>query len=60
MSTRPAFEALPLSEDHPPYSAWGLYGEHDELGTLNLLKPEIVLAAKSEILTGNTISLKLA
>ena len=58
MSTRPAFETLPLKEDHPPYSAWGLYGEEDELGTINLLTPEIVLAAKSEIVSGKTISLK--
>ncbi|KAK9312654.1 hypothetical protein V1522DRAFT_415059 [Lipomyces starkeyi] len=59
MSNRPAFEALPLKEDHPPYSAWGLYGEHDELGSLNLLTQETVLAAKSEIETGTSISLNL-
>lgn len=35
-----------------------MYGERDELGTLNLLTPEVVLAAKSEIVTGETISLK--
>lgn len=58
MSSRPPFEALPLRLDDPPYSAWGLYGEDDELGTLNLLTPETVVAAKSEIVTGQTISLK--
>lgn len=59
MSSRPSFEELPLHPNDPPYSAWGLYGEEDELGTLNLLTPEVVLAAKSEIVTGQSISLKL-
>jgi len=59
MTSRPSFDALPLHPDHPPYSAWGLYGEDDELGTLNLLNPDVVLEAKSEISTGQTISLKL-
>jgi hypothetical protein len=58
MSSRPSFEELPLHPNHPPYSAWGLYGEEDELGTLNLLTPEVVLAAKSEIVRGQSISLK--
>ena len=31
---RPRFEDLPLSPDHPPFSAWGLWGKADELGTL--------------------------
>lgn len=49
----PPFEALPLQKDAPMYSAWGLYGEHDELGTLNRLTDErVAAAAKSEIRTG--------
>lgn len=60
MSPRPNFEALPLKEGDPPYSAWGLYGDNDELGTLNLLTAEATLAAKAEIITGRTISLKYA
>lgn len=49
----PNFEELPLRKDDPPYSAWGLYGPDDELGTLNRLTDEqVVAAAKSEILTG--------
>lgn len=31
---RPRFEDLPLSSSHPPFSAWGLWGLDDELGTL--------------------------
>lgn len=54
----PPFEALPLQKDAPMYSAWGLYGEHDELGTLNRLTDErVAAAAKSEIRTGARVSL---
>jgi hypothetical protein len=58
MKSRPAFENLPLLAGDPPLSAWGLYGSRDELGALNLLTPEVVLEAKSEILLGRTFSLK--
>lgn len=49
----PAFESLPLGKDDPRYSAWGLYGAKDELGTLNRLTDErVAAAARSEIRTG--------
>ncbi|GKZ21907.1 hypothetical protein AbraIFM66951_007323 [Aspergillus brasiliensis] len=48
---RPDFQLLPRDNSHPPFSAWGLYGPDDELGTLNLLTKETLLAAKSEIIT---------
>ncbi|KAL2844811.1 putative cyclase-domain-containing protein [Aspergillus pseudoustus] len=54
---RPGFQSLPLDPSHPPFSAWGLYGPDDELGTLNLLTEETLLATKSEITTGKTFSL---
>ncbi|KAI0119328.1 hypothetical protein F4814DRAFT_236141 [Daldinia grandis] len=54
----PNFEDLPLRQTDPHYSAWGLYGDKDELGTLNRLTNERVAgAAKNEIKTGNRISL---
>ncbi len=56
--SRPPFESLPLNKSDPPFAAWGLYGSDDELGTLNLLTEETILAAKAEIITGKTISLK--
>lgn len=40
--------------------AWGLFdkdGKKDELGTLNLLTPEVVLRARDEIKTGRTVAL---
>lgn len=55
---RPRFHALPLRKGDPKASAWGLWGDDDELGTLNLLTPSIVEAAAAEIVTGETIALK--
>ncbi|KAI8713646.1 hypothetical protein NCS52_01309500 [Fusarium sp. LHS14.1] len=57
--SRPAFEDLPLQQGHPQFSAWGLWGKEDELGTLNLLTPEVRKNAAREIQTGDTIPLNL-
>ncbi|KXJ87544.1 hypothetical protein Micbo1qcDRAFT_215975 [Microdochium bolleyi] len=57
---------LPKWKDMPPVEgekhgfAWGLFdkdGVRDELGTLNLLTPDTVLAAKDEIRTGKSVAL---
>lgn len=49
----PSFDDLPLREGDPHHSAWGLYGDNDELGTLNRLTDErVVAAAKNEIQKG--------
>jgi len=49
----PAFEELPLRDGDPHHSAWGLYGEKDELGALNRLTDGRVKdAAAGEIRTG--------
>lgn len=55
---RPSFHALPLRNGDPKASAWGLWGEDDELGTLNLLTPSIVKAAAAEVVTEETVALK--
>lgn len=52
MSTRPAFDSLPLRKDGPPGNAWGLFGEEDQCGTLNSLTPETTSAAAGEIKEG--------
>jgi len=57
-TTRPRFEDLPLKPDHPKGSAWGLWGDDDECGTLNLLTEDVVRAAGSEVLLGKVVSLK--
>ncbi|KAI9743679.1 MAG: hypothetical protein M1818_002995 [Claussenomyces sp. TS43310] len=56
---RPPFSSLPLGREDPPFSAWGLYGRDDELGTLNLLTSESVLEAAKEIKLGTRIGLNL-
>lgn len=53
---KPAFEQLPLRKDGPHGNAWGRWGDQDELGTLNLLTPEVTAAAAKEIKDGVRIS----
>lgn len=49
----PRFEDLPLRKGDPMLAAWGLYGDDDELGTLNRLTDErVAAAAREEIRTG--------
>ncbi|KII89473.1 hypothetical protein PLICRDRAFT_609462 [Plicaturopsis crispa FD-325 SS-3] len=58
-----AFKNLPAYDDLPPFKnfpgcAWEVWGKDDQLGTINLLTPELVKqAATEEIQTGKTISL---
>jgi kynurenine formamidase len=53
----PQFAELPLSPDAPPGSSWGVFGEADELGTLNFIGPEQVRAAGALIRTGRVFAL---
>lgn len=49
----PPFDNLPLRKGDPFYSAWGLYGDKDELGTLNRITDEMVAgAAREEVKSG--------
>ncbi len=41
----PIFDELPIKPELPPHSAWGVFGDDDQIGTLNLLTPERVAAA---------------
>ena len=57
----PDFDDLPPVEGMPKGCAWGLFdkdGKKDLLGTLNLLTPDVVKAAASEIKDGVSISLR--
>ncbi|MDQ1430825.1 MAG: hypothetical protein QOF40_1427 [Actinomycetota bacterium] len=56
----PGHADLPVREGLPPGSSWGVWGDHDVFGTLNLLAPERVVAAASAIRTGRTYGLDLA
>lgn len=49
----PSFDSLPLRDGDPHHSAWGLYGDDDQLGTLNRLTDErVAAAARNEIQKG--------
>lgn len=59
--TIPPFASLPLHEDDPPNSAWGLWGNGPEsaLGSLNHLTDDLVLrTVKEEIQTGERVGLE--
>ncbi|KAL1854819.1 hypothetical protein Daus18300_011335 [Diaporthe australafricana] len=56
----PEFHELPLNTGDPPYSAWGLWGAGDKLGSLNYLTDEVVLKTiKEEVITGERVGLDL-
>ena len=49
----PSFSDLPLRRGDPPFSAWGLYGDDDQLGALKRLTDELVKeVARDEIQSG--------
>lgn len=59
MTSHPlSFDELPLKRPGPPLNAWGLYGDDDELGRLNLLTAEAVSRGLKEAQHGITINLK--
>ncbi len=53
----PSFDELPLKPGYPPHSAWGLFGDDDQVGTLNLLTPERVAAASRLVRDGLVFAL---
>jgi len=57
-SDLPSWKNMPPVKDMPHGVAWGLFdkdGVKDEVGTLNLLTPDVVLNAKNEIKTGKSV-----
>lgn len=53
----PAYEDLPVKAGAPAGSSWGLWGDDDALGALNLMTPERVKAAKALIQRGDVFPL---
>jgi len=53
----PDFDQLPVNSNHPPHSAWGVFGDDDQIGTLNLLTPERVAAAARLVQQGHVFAL---
>jgi hypothetical protein len=52
-----AFAELPVKLEYPPHSAWGVFGDDDQIGTLNLLTPERVAAAARLVQHGQVFAL---
>jgi len=55
----PTYAELRGRRDAPAGSAWGVFGADDELGTLNHLTPQRVLAGAAAIRTGEVLNLDL-
>jgi len=54
----PSFAALLARRDgRPPGTAWGVFGDDDEVGTINLLDADRVLAGVAAVRTGEVHSL---
>jgi kynurenine formamidase len=55
----PKYSELPFNQTLQLHYAWGVFGDDDQLGRLNLLTPEVVLAARDEIRRGVVFALSL-
>jgi kynurenine formamidase len=53
----PKFAQLPIKPDAPPQSSWGVFGDDDQLGCLNFLTPEGVIAAAALVRKGTVFRL---
>ncbi|MBB2893843.1 cyclase family protein [Flexivirga oryzae] len=56
----PAYQDLPRLEDIGSNHSWGVFGDDDNFGALNLLTPARVRDAMTNVQTGERISLSLA
>lgn len=55
----PTFDDLPVAAGAPPRSAWGLWGDDDVFGCLNLLTAERVVEAARLVRKGTVFALNL-
>jgi kynurenine formamidase len=55
----PSYAKLPVKPGAPAGSAWGLFGDDDQLGCLNLLTPERAIAAAKLVRKGAVFPLNL-
>jgi kynurenine formamidase len=55
----PRHDQLPIREGAPAGAAWGVFGEEDQLGTINLMTPAAVIEASGSIRSGQTFALNL-
>ena len=59
LNNLPSYDQLPVKEGAPKGSAWGLFGDDDQLGCLNLITPEKVAEAARLVRKGAVFSLNL-
>ncbi|MDP2949383.1 MAG: cyclase family protein [Chloroflexota bacterium] len=59
LSKLPSYAELPVKAGAPANSAWGLFGEDDQVGTINLLVAEKVKEAATLVRKGKVFSLNL-
>ncbi len=59
LNNLPSYRDLPVKAGAPAGSSWGLFGDDDQLGTLNLLTPERVAAAAKLVRKGAVFALNL-
>ena len=59
MATIPKFAQLPTVGSTTEKHAWDVFGRNDQLGTVNLLTPELVRKAATLVRTGRVINLNL-
>jgi kynurenine formamidase len=55
----PDYDRLPIREGAPAGAAWGVFGDDDQVGTINLLTPDRVRQAAGFIRSGQVFALNL-
>jgi len=55
----PSYSELPVRAGAPEGAAWGVFGDDDEVGTINLMTPERVVWAAQSIKNGKVFALNL-
>jgi len=55
----PSYDELPVRAGAPPGAAWGVFGDDDEVGTINLLTAARVRAAAGLVRSGKVFALNL-
>jgi kynurenine formamidase len=53
----PSYADLPVREGAPPRSAWGLFGDDDQVGCVNLMTPDKAVEAAKLVRTGKSFPL---
>jgi kynurenine formamidase len=59
VTSLPSYDQLPIDPAKPKGSSWGVWGDDDVFGCLNLLTPERVVAAAASVRKGAVFALNL-